>query len=411
MSFPLDDPETGPLLACQLAPRGPADPAVAIAAGRLAVATAPGGTEAPVGGAGWTEAAALAACQGEALERYDTGPRPQDRPLVASYEAWPLPEPAVDPAAWVGFHPAQLGLPGFPFRAQEPGTRTAWLPMRRVPDGRAVWVPAERIYLDGGPDHPHRFGPGLSTGLACGRREDPVVLRGLQETIERDAAVGAWWGGYPLEELAPAEVLAALGPGRREALDRPGLAWRFYRIDSPFTAHAVLATLAGPDRDGFAFSIGSAVRETRPAALAKAALEAVQGRHYVRALRRAAPTPVPPPLPDFPAHALYYSHHPAALAATPLATARPAPPGTAAGGPVEDLAALLARLGPTRPVLVRDMTPRGLAPHLADRLVVRVLVPGLQPLYGDDRLAPLGGPLWAGRDPAAFPGLPPHPFP
>ena len=29
---------------------------------------------------------------------------------------------------------------------------------------------------------------------------NPVVLRGLQEVIERDALVGAWWGRYPLEE-------------------------------------------------------------------------------------------------------------------------------------------------------------------------------------------------------------------
>ena len=44
------------------------------------------------------------------------------------------------------------------------------------------------------------MGPSTSTGLGCGRLGQPVLLRGLQEVIERDALMGAWWGRYPLWE-------------------------------------------------------------------------------------------------------------------------------------------------------------------------------------------------------------------
>ncbi len=53
----------------------------------------------------------------------------------------------------------------------------------------------------------HRFSPGYSTGLACGRAGDPLVLRGLQEVIERDAVIGAWFGRYRVAEYHANVVL------------------------------------------------------------------------------------------------------------------------------------------------------------------------------------------------------------
>jgi hypothetical protein len=87
------------------------------------------------------------------------------------------------------------------------------------------------------------------------------------------------------------------------------------------------------------------------------------------------------------------------------------------GGPdaeesvTEDCAALVARLGPERPVLFRNVTPPFIAQEIRTWLVVKVLVPGLQPLHGNARFPHLGGPLWASRRWADWPCLPPHPFP
>jgi hypothetical protein len=75
------------------------------------------------------------------------------------------------------------------------------------------------------------------------------------------------------------------------------------------------------------------------------------------------------------------------------------------------LGALAERLGPDRPVLFRHLTPPGLLAEGLDWLVVRVLVPGLQPLHGHHGYPFLGGPLWGGRPVADWQQVPPHPFP
>ena len=77
----------------------------------------------------------------------------------------------------------------------------------------------------------------------------------------------------------------------------------------------------------------------------------------------------------------------------------------------ESLSDLAARLGPARPVLFRNVTPPGIASEARDWYVLRVLVPGLQPLHGSDDFPHLGGDLWAPRGLAAWTDVPPHPFP
>jgi ribosomal protein S12 methylthiotransferase accessory factor YcaO len=265
------------------------------------------------------------------------------------------------------------------------------------------------VYLFARAGERHHFCPGLSTGLSCGRRGDPVLLRGLQEVLERDGMVGAWWGRYPLEEWDAGRVFALLGEEAARRVRRPNLTYRFYRVASPFSRHIVVVTVEGEDREGFCFSAGSACRQIRAAAWEKAVLEAIHGRHYVRHLKGQSVKRDDCPT-DFAGHALYYSLHPGRLRDTVLC--RATPPGPEDGADeCEDLAALLARLGPERPVLFRLLTPPGIAAEFADWHVLRVLVPGLQPLHGSHRLPLLGGPLWAPRGLAEWAGMPPHPFP
>ena len=71
------------------------------------------------------------------------------------------------------------------------------------------------------------------------------MLRGLQEVIERDAVVGAWWQRYPLEEWDAGGVFALLGEAVTYRCQRPNLHYRFYRVDTPFSAHVPVVTLAG----------------------------------------------------------------------------------------------------------------------------------------------------------------------
>jgi ribosomal protein S12 methylthiotransferase accessory factor len=384
----------------------PHDPDCALSSGELAAAH---GT-ATASGIGWGAAAAEGACVGEAIERLQCAPVPDDEIVTARFADWRRKEPALDPARCVLFHAEQYRQAGFPFRRLTRDTECDWVAFRQARTGVPTWVPAELAYLHmpGG----HRFCPGYSTGLAAGRIGDPVLLRGLQEVIERDAVMGAWWGRYPLLEHAAPVVLDQLGAETRDRVVRPNLMYRFFRVDSPFSAHVTMVALEGEDREGYCFSIGSSCRETWRDSWMKSLLEAIHGRHYVRYLKSqvangAMPMGAAPA--SFAEHAVYYSLNPQQLHSTVL-FAKPAGERSEPAGS-EPIDALIQRLGPERPVLFRSMTPPALASEELGWQVLRVIVPGLQPMDGDHAFPHLGGPLWTPRGLAEWRAMPPHPFP
>jgi ribosomal protein S12 methylthiotransferase accessory factor len=393
---------TGLFRASGAASRRAHDPAVAVWSGTPANRPVRGAVDS-VGGAGWTDADAELAAVGEAIERWQTHRLPGDAVRRGPATGDGI-DGAIDPAAWVLFHPAQHAQPGFPFVPVASAGELDWVAFRRVADGARAWVPTELAFMDLRAGAVHRFTPAISTGWSAHRAIDRAVARGVQEVIERDALIGGWWGAYPIEALAFAAA---------PALARPNLDYRAYRIASPFSDHVTMVTVEGEDREGYCFAIGSACRETRGASLDKAALEAVQGRHYVRYLRgvHAARGVTRLAVPHtFAEHAVGYSLDRPRLATTPLAAARPAAAGDATAGTREPLAALIGRLGDAHPPLVRIMTPPALADPTLGWVVVRVMIPGLQPMHGDHALPFLGGPHWGARPIAAWADTPPHPF-
>jgi len=389
-------------------PLRPHDPAVPLWFGTV-VPWGPRLETLAVGGAGWDQESAEAAGVGEVIERLQPYPRPRDRSVEAAFASWPLDEPAIDPECWVLFHPEQYAQAEFPFRPFTRETVCRWICFRRAPSGEPWWVPEDLAFLYPRAETHHQICPAVSTGLTCGRIGQPVLLRGLQEVIERDAVMGAWWGSYAIKEWDTATVFRLVGAELTKRLARPNLRYRCYSVDSPFSTHVTVVTLEGEDREGYCFSIGSACRATRRESWLKAILEAVQGRHYVRYLLRERPQQSGPPL-DFAEHAMYYSLHPERLAETVLCGAKPAQPAEQ-DNTLEDLAALVEKLGSERPVLFRNVTPLGVAQEIGDWYVLKVLVPGLQPLHGDSRYPHLGGTLWAPRTFADWAATPPHPFP
>jgi len=395
----------GPML-----PR-PHDPAFALSSG-VAASWLPHRETTTSSGIGWDEAAAEGACVGEAIERLQCGPLSDDLLVRARFDAWPLPEPAIAPATWVLFHPDQYRQPGFPFQPLTGESLCDWVCCRRVITGEPWWIPAELAYLH--QPAGHRFCPGYSTGLAAGRTGEPILLRGLREVIERDAVVGAWWGRYPLEEFSFSSVLAQLDDEASRRIIRPNLTYRCLRVITPFSDHATMVTLEGEDREGYCFSIGSACRETRAASWMKSLLEAIHGRHYVRYLKAqvASGAMKVDRLPSsFAEHVVYYSLHSHELRSTVLGNAaKPVDERSESAGS-EPLARLLERLGPDHPVLFRSMTPPALACENLGWHVLRVVVPGLQPLHGHHAYPHLGGPLWSPRDLADWHTMSPHPFP
>jgi ribosomal protein S12 methylthiotransferase accessory factor len=359
------------------------DPDIAVWAG--IPANRPWPAEDSVGGAGWDADGAERACIGEAIERWQTHPLPCDRLVRGRFAEIGR---AIDPASFARFHPAQET----PYERLESATELDWIACRVLGEGTPIWAPADLVFLDLRPGNVPRFGPTISTGWSAHATAQAALETAILEVIERDAIVGAWWGSYPLVELAP-PVLDVM-----PRLVRPNLRYRWYRVITPRAAHVTIVTVEGEDQEGYVFSIGSACRLDRTASLSKAALEAVQGRHYVRyLLSSSAAVDVPT---SFAEHAAFYSRNPRRLAETCLAHAAP----VADDALPETLAEIIARL----PLAAfRHATP----PALVDLgyVVMRVIVPALQPLHGDHRLPFLGGPLW-NRPLAAYAHMPPHPF-
>src|SRR5262249_13596312 len=176
-------------------------------------------------------------------------PLPQDRFVESSFANWPLDEPAVGPDRWVMFHPDQYRWEGFPFEPFTPTTVCRWYACRDAVSGLPAWVPEELIFLHPRAGEQHRLCAAITTGLSSGPSGFPVLLRGVQEVIERDALVGAWWGSYPIEEWPAEVVFAQLGPATTRRLQRPNLRYRFYRVQTPLSDHVTLARLEGEDRE------------------------------------------------------------------------------------------------------------------------------------------------------------------
>ena len=397
---------TGPLTSFDSVVLRPHDPAVPMCGATFSTWSAHA-EEGRVSGAGWTEREARIACIGETIERLQPAPLPQDQFVECSYADWPLRESAIGPDHWIMFHPDQYRWSDFPFEPFTSATNCRWYACRDVVTGMPAWVPEEMIFLHPKPGERHRICAAITTGLAAGPLDYPVILRGLQEVIERDAAIGAWWGRYPIEEWPADGIFARLGKSLSHRLQRANLTYRFYRIRTPFSRHVTWVRLDGEDREGFCFSIGSACRETRDASWRKAILEAVQGRHYVRYLKT-QPDHNRVPI-DFAEHAVYYSRRPQLLAQTVLNQAEPAVDD--GNDQTELLPTLIGRLGATRPVLFRNLTPPGIAAEFPGWRVLRIMVPGLQPLHGHHLLAHLGGSLWLPRSADDWRTMLPHPFP
>jgi ribosomal protein S12 methylthiotransferase accessory factor len=392
-------------------PLRPHDPDIPMTAGELPP-WFPGEGDLGGGGAGLTSEEADLACVGEAVERMLARALPCDGSVESTFADWPLDEPAVDPRRWILFHADQYAIPGFPFVPLTAETVSRWVCCRDAADGAPVWVPEEMVFLISRRGVCQRHTPGFSTGLSCGPPSQAVLLRGTQEVIERDALMGGWWGRYPVEEWPAEATLSQLGDELRERVERPNLRYRFYRIRSPFSEHVTLVSQTGLDEEGMVFSVGSACRETRKASWRKSLLEALQGRHCVRRLLRIAQTSGSVALSEprtFFQHALTYTLAPERLSETILEKAT-TPLAAVVSEIPESLAVLRTRLGPDHPILFRHITPPGLHRPCDTWIVLRVLIPGLQPMHGDHRLPFLGGPLWQPRPVVEWQIIPPHPF-
>ena len=134
---------------------------------------------------------------GECIERYCAFP-PDHRTLAfANHTTVSQTCRAVDPAKFALFSRAQYSDPALPFEDPECGRPMHWVKGVSLTCGDPVLVPASFVFvpydakITSYPPEP-LFATSISTGLACGPTYCAAVYRGLLEVIERDAFMLSW---------------------------------------------------------------------------------------------------------------------------------------------------------------------------------------------------------------------------
>ncbi|HWN71172.1 MAG TPA: YcaO-like family protein [Haliangium sp.] len=325
----------------------------------------------------------------EAIERHFTMRHIEPgRVLHASLDA--LGRDALDPRAFTQFAPHQYGQPGFRARPFSPGETTGWIWGVRLRDGRPLLVPVALIQHQPGLS----IYPVNSNGAACHTSLHRAALGAIYEIVERDALMLAWLHRLSLPRLA----LTGRAPdphGLRAELDRLGFALEIADITTDLGIPVLLGVLR--DRHQPHFLITNPVAGPDPArVLGKLARELVQFALRYLVDRNAFRGPLarsrdPAAVQTLRDHLLFYQHADKVAEASFL-TASPrrhaiahvfghmSDRADADADPARALAHLVDTLSEQgHDVIAVDCTPplvRALGLH-----VVKVLIPGLVPLY------------------------------
>ena len=392
---------------CEI-PRRWDDPDVYVVGVELADATAlgPAAVVSRAGGVGLTYDDAWCGAIGEAAERYSAALAPRQLPRHEGTWADFGPDEAVDPVTLALFSDDQYRQASFPFRPFRRDTYTAWLAGWRVApsaDARGLpcWLPADCVGLSCQGSKPEKpITVPTSTGLAAGQTLTRSLLAGVCEIIERDAFIVAWFNALSAPRVdLHARPLAWLRELLEERLLWPRIEYHVADLTSDAEVPVYAAISRGPSEDGPIVSFGAACHPSARRALTKALLEAAAGRVCVRQRVRSQPRRAYrrdfADVRTFEDHAQFYTRHPRywphlrGLVSTRLL----ADLDGFALSPDDDavaLAKIIAKLESLRlPVYGCDLTMADVA--TAGVHVVRVLVPGMQPLHGDHRWPFLGG--------------------
>jgi ribosomal protein S12 methylthiotransferase accessory factor len=328
-----------------------------------------------VGGTGTTRAEAAGAAVGEALERYSATRVPHEKLVVAT--ARELGGAAVEPGGFGLFSERQLSVTGFPYRRFTADTPVAWVEGRELPDGRAVYLPAELVFLGRATVADARpIGYSTSSGLACDERPEVATVKALLEVLERDAFMLVWTNRLSLP-------LITIDPGfpGLDTFLRTGLLFAGVDLSVIHRVPCVLGVVRAPAGVSGALGVGAAAASTADRAGWKALAEAFTVRAAGVKLALLDPDGDERPIVSFEDHIRRYADHRAAEAAAFLdSSSERVSLGSVAplegDGPAEWIASLCRRIEAVGSrAYVVDVT----APDVAEIgvSVIRVVAPGL----------------------------------
>ncbi len=391
-----------------------------------------GGQALTAGGAGDTEAIALASAIGEAAERYSACFFDRDDMILGTSRE--LEDDAVAPDLLRLFTREQVERfgPKGPAYFDET-SRIRWVWGYSLTDRRPRLVPASLVYLNyrPGPDEATIGGHG-STGLAAGATREEAILSAVLEIVERDAFTMAWLHRQPgrLIDIDDDELQRVLRV--RLFADRPSVDVKFFDLTTDIPIPVMFLIMRRQAEFGPVPCMGAASRLSPLRTVRKCIQEGGQNFPVIRNLL--AVEHDWQPAPDF-SNITTYDYHfllylkrpdlvPQAFAfydqcqdRVPLSHI----PDRSTGRVLADIQRCVAALrGAGYELIVTDVT----TPDVAEvgLSVVRAIVPGLMPLHyhhqrpflGVRRLAEVPYRLgWDRRGWSPDSGLNPfpHPFP
>lgn len=333
-------------------------------------------------GTGLTEAEALRCVLGEGIERYAAVAYSDPDITRAPYTE--IRGRAIRPHDFVAYSREQYATPGFPYQPFDETEVRDWVWAKNIVTDDEILVPASLVWLDYSPSRAREFfTQPISTGLASGDSLQRAVLAGLLEVLERDAFMCHWllshrptWldpGDRRLRESQVAHVLAEAAYDVRVAL-----------LSMDHSVPCVLAAI-GP-RNRARVALGAASKTTLQEAIRKSVVEALQTCRWSEEIMRTDFCKIDmKEIRDFEHHLRYYQSEDHAgtfdliLGYNDRDFERESVENGLLGAEIDlsSVANDLLRLGyESYYVDITTDDIAGLGFH-----VVRVLVPGFQPLY------------------------------
>ncbi|MCP2256539.1 ribosomal protein S12 methylthiotransferase accessory factor [Streptoalloteichus tenebrarius] len=336
--------------------------------------------------------AAKVSAVGEILERYAAGIYSPDRFLRASLSD--LGPEAVDPRDLPLGSPTEYRTTKEKVSPYEDDLVIDWVEGAELDTGRRRHLPAIAVHIPYRPPHAREWllNPN-STGLAAGSTWAQAVRGGLQEVVERDAAAIFWYNQLVLPTvdwsgLPPCPTRAILDRMRQDGIE---LFVKDVTTDVGVPAMAVLGRLDTPERPVSLFGYRADVDPHRCLLGAAEELEHVFRMYWRSVELGGAPSlDEPRDIWDF---TTYYCHESRVslldfVRDGPVRPLPPPPPAPVSDAEAVDL--LVGRLSAAghHPVVV-DLTPVDVAE--CGVVVVRCVVPGLQPVGFSTTFRRLGG--------------------
>lgn len=349
------------------------------------------------GGTALTREVALGKAVGEAIERYCVDVADCSDVEFGAYRD--LGAVATDPRRFVLFHSDQYGKPGFPFVPITDASEIGWVQGFSLTRSEETLVPASLVHFTYVPPHLEQvFEVAPLSGYACGNTMEEAILRALCEVVERDAFMVFWYNWLPVPAVR-LDLLKSLET--RQALDR------YHPVDGYVSCAsittdigipAIVAVLTSSAPSQPAAVVATAADVDPEKAVARALYELASNRLLVRYYLESGAKPIPRwpwQVIDQEDHGLFFCDQSRLNLLDPLLRPRwsvnpgdIAPP--ASFDVKENIERCVGRLEAVNlEVIVVDLT----SPEV-DELgfkVVKVLIPGMQPIDFGGRWPHLGG--------------------